>query len=98
MLYRETSMTMKENAEALASAATAYVRHGALWMIGAVTEAQQEWAALTADNPMVQQAQQVALAYAAAHGVPVAEVEAVGSSVLALAREIACAAPKQAAN
>ncbi len=85
-------MTITETIVAEAQSVAAHIRHAALWLIGAITEAKKEIETLEASDPLVATAVTVGTAWATAQGIPVPAIEGAADAVLALARCVAAAA------
>lgn len=82
-------MTITETIVAETQSVAAHIRHAALWLIGAITEAKKEIETLEASDPLVATAVSVGTAWVTAHGVPVPAIEGTADAVLIVAKTVA---------
>ena len=82
-------MSLLDTIKADGAAAISAVQHGAAWLVGAATEAQQDVAEMEKDSPLVQAAVTAALGAAREHGIPAAQITTTAEDVLALAKAVA---------
>lgn len=84
-----TTTTVLQALEADAAAGEAWVKHAAMWLIGASIAAKTDLAALEASNPLVDAAITAGIGAAKQHGIPVDQITKTADEVLAVAQVIA---------
>jgi hypothetical protein len=84
-------MTFGETLASVADATESHMHAAATWLLGAYAASRTEITAAEAADPLVKAAADIAVQEAAAHGVPVADIESLGAQVLEIAQTVAAA-------
>lgn len=83
-----TNSTVLQSLEADIAQGEAWVKHAAMWLIGAAAAVKTDVASLEATNPLVNAAITAGIGAAKQHGIPVTQIEKTAEDVLAAAQAI----------